>query len=81
MLHAWTLAGRGLAWRSLWEVEDDLAEGRLVTVLDDFAAPPNGIHAVFAQRKHLPQRVRVFIDLLCTTFGDPAYRWTGAVKE
>lgn len=81
VLHAWTLAGRGLAWRSLWEVEDDLAEGRLVTVLDDFAAPPNGIHAVFAQRKHLPQRVRVFIDLLRTTFGDPAYRWTGAVKE
>ena len=75
VLHAWTLAGRGLAWRSLWEVEDDLVHGRLVTVLDEFAAPPNGIYAVFAQRKHLPQRVRVLIDLLRQTYGDPDYRW------
>mgnify|MGYP000915426227 CR=1 FL=1 len=64
VLHAWTLAGLGLAWRSLWEVADDLKQGRLVTVLDDFAAPPNGIYAVYPQRKHLPLRVRVFIDML-----------------
>ncbi|GAA4338734.1 LysR family transcriptional regulator [Pigmentiphaga soli] len=75
VLHAWTLAGCGLAWRSGWEVEDDLREGRLVTVLDDFAAPPNGIYAVFPQRKHLPLRVRVFVDLVRRTFGDPGYRW------
>jgi DNA-binding transcriptional LysR family regulator len=35
-----------------------------VTVLDDFAAPPVGIHAVVPQRRHLPLRVRSFIDLL-----------------
>ncbi|WP_420225828.1 LysR family transcriptional regulator [Pigmentiphaga litoralis] len=81
VLHAWTLAGRGLAWRSMWEVETDLARGRLVTVLDAYAAPPNGIHAVFAQRKHLPQRVRVFIDLLRATLGDPDYRWTGSAAD
>lgn len=75
VLHAWTLAGRGLAWRSLWEIEDDLVHGRLVTVLDNYAAPPNGIYAVFAQRKHLPQRVRVLIDLLRRTYSNPAYRW------
>ncbi len=73
VLHAWTLAGHGLAWRSLWEVEEDLAQGRLVTVLDDFAAPPNAIYAVFAQRKHLALRVRVFIDMLRQTYRDPAY--------
>ncbi|OVZ54733.1 LysR family transcriptional regulator [Pigmentiphaga sp. NML080357] len=64
VLHAWTLDGRGLAWRSLWEVEDDLKQGRLVTVLDDYAPPPNAIYAVYPQRKHLPPRVRVFIDML-----------------
>ncbi len=64
VLHAWTLDGRGLAWRSLWEIEDDLKEGRLVAVLDEFAAPPNAIYAVYPQRKHLPLRVRVFIDML-----------------
>ena len=25
VLHQWTLAGKGLSWRSLWEVRDDLA--------------------------------------------------------
>ena len=76
VLHDWALAGRGLAWRSMWEVSEDLRTGRLVTVLDAFAAPDNAIHAVFAQRRHLPLRVRMFIDFLKATYGDPAY-WRG----
>jgi len=63
-LHAWTLAGCGLSWRSLWEVHGDIAAGKLITVLDDYAAPPNGIFALTAERKHLPLRVRCFIDFL-----------------
>ena len=73
VLHEWALAGKGLAWRSMWEVRDDLQAGRLVTVLDAFAAPDNAVHAVFPQRKHLPLRVRMFIDYLKNTFGNPAY--------
>ncbi|MCK7491101.1 MAG: LysR substrate-binding domain-containing protein [Comamonadaceae bacterium] len=65
-------AGLGIAWRSTWEVEHDIAAGRLVAVLDDFAAPPNGIYAVFPQRKHLPLRVRLWIDFLKHSYGDPA---------
>ncbi|WP_019374766.1 LysR family transcriptional regulator, partial [Melaminivora alkalimesophila] len=56
VLHDWCLAGWGIAWRSTWEVESEIAAGRLVEVLGDFAAPPNGIHIVFPQRKHLPLR-------------------------
>lgn len=77
VLHDWALAGKGLAWRSLWEVGADIAAGRLVTVLDEFAAPPVGIHAVVPQRRHLPLRVRMFIDLLKATWRDPAY-WVAA---
>jgi DNA-binding transcriptional LysR family regulator len=33
-------------------------------LLDDFAAPPNGIYAVFPQRKHMALRVRLWIDFL-----------------
>lgn len=73
VLHEWALAGRGLAWRSWWEVGADLAAGRLVTVLDAFAAPPIGIHAVFAQRRHLPLRVRLLIDGLKNSYGNAAY--------
>lgn len=73
VLHEWALAGRGLAWRSLWEVGQDLTEGRLASVLDAWQAPPMGIYAVFPQRRHLPLRVRLFIDLLKDTYSQPAY--------
>lgn len=73
VLHEWALAGMGLAWRSLWEVGDDLRWGRLVSVLDEFATAPVGIHAVFPQRRHLPLRVRLFIDLLKSNYGRPDY--------
>jgi len=73
VLHAWCLEGLGLAWRSWWEVEADVRSGRLVSVLDEFAAPPNGIYAVFAQRKHLPLRLRLWIDFIKEAYGDPAY--------
>ncbi len=73
VLHEWALAGRGLAWRSLWEVGQDLKEGRLTSVLDAWQAPPMGIYAVFPQRRHLPLRVRLFIDLLKETYGRPSY--------
>ncbi|MBI5272177.1 MAG: LysR family transcriptional regulator [Burkholderiales bacterium] len=73
VLHQWCLDGLGLAWRSTWEVQSDIARGRLVSVLDDFAAPPNGIHAVFPSARHLPLRVRLWIDFLKHHYGDPAY--------
>ena len=73
VLHEWALAGQGLAWRSLWEVGQDLREGRLTSVLDAWQAPPMGIYAVFPQRRHLPLRVRLFIDLLKDTYSRPSY--------
>jgi DNA-binding transcriptional LysR family regulator len=73
VLHQWTLAGCGLAWRSLWEVSDDLACGSLVSVLDDYAAPPNGIFAILPERKHLPLRVRLFVDMLKANYATPSY--------
>ena len=80
VLHAWCLEGLGLAWRSWWEVESDVRAGRLVSVLDDVAAPPNGIYVVFAQRKHLPLRLRLWIDFIKETYGDPAY-WSQALTQ
>jgi DNA-binding transcriptional LysR family regulator len=73
VLHGWCLQGLGIAWRSTWEVNTDIAEGRLVALLDEFAAPPNGIYVVFAQRKHLPLRVRLWIDFLRHSWQDPGY--------
>ena len=80
VLHDWCVAGLGLAWRSTWEVEQEVAAGRLCSVLDDFIAPPNGIYAVFAHAKHLPLRVRLWIDFLKSTYGAAGY-WTSAAAR
>jgi len=77
VLHDWVLAGKGLAWRSMWEVGGDIEAGRLQTVLDGYAAPGNDIYAVFAQRRHLPLRIRAFVDFLRRSYGQPGY-WGAA---
>jgi DNA-binding transcriptional LysR family regulator len=73
VLHNWCLAGWGIAWRSIWEVEGDLAAGRLVEVLAEYAAPPSGIYVVFPQRKHLPLRVRLWIEFLKHNYSRPDF--------
>ncbi|GAA0744819.1 LysR family transcriptional regulator [Ideonella azotifigens] len=76
VLHEWCKRDLGIAWRSTWEVQADLEAGRLASLLDEFAAPPNGIYAVFPSARMLPLRVRLWIDFLKQTYGDAAY-WRG----
>ena len=77
VLHDWCVSGMGLAWRSTWEVEADIRAGRLQAVLDDFAAPANGIYLLIPQRKHLPLRVRLWIDFLKHNYASAGY-WVQA---
>ncbi len=79
VLHDWCVQGLGIAWRSTWEVERDVAAGRLQLLLEEFAAPANGIFAVFPQRRHLPLRVRLWIDFLKHSYGAPGY-WAGTPR-
>ena len=51
----------------------EIESGQLVSLLEDFAAPPNGIYAVFAQRKHLPLRVRLWVDFLKHHYTLPSF--------
>ena len=80
VLHDWAMAGRGLAWRSMWEVSSEIEAGLLVPVLGQYAAPGNDIYAVFAQRRHLPLRIRVFVDFLRHAYSQPDYWRTRATK-
>lgn len=73
VLHHWALAGKGLAWRSMWEVGGEIESGKLVSVLDEYAAPGNDIYAVFAQRRHLPLRIRAYVDFLRRAYAAPDY--------
>ena len=73
VLYDWCLAGFGIAWRSIWEVEHEIASGQLVAVLEEFAAPPNGVYVVFPHAKHLPLRVRLWIDYLKLHYSQPDF--------
>lgn len=60
------LAGGGIARHALWHVGPDIAAGRLVPLLEDFnPGDEEMVHAVYVgQGKHLPARVRAFLDFL-----------------
>ncbi len=47
-------SGYGLAWVPLDSVQDAIAEGRLIPVLDDWAATFTGYHAYYASRRASP---------------------------
>jgi DNA-binding transcriptional LysR family regulator len=64
VVHDWTLAGLGIGLKALWDIEDDLAEGRLIEVLALFAGNPINLYVIYPTRSHMPQRVRVFIDFV-----------------
>ena len=78
VLHNWCLAGHGIAWRSSWEVAREIESGQLVSLLESFAAPPNGIYAVFPQRKHMPLRVRLWVDFLKHHYAQASFWQNGA---
>lgn len=64
-LGEWTLAGMGIGIASLWAAGPDLKAGRLVTVLDDYRlCPETDIWAVRPPGRHMPLRVKVFLDFM-----------------
>jgi DNA-binding transcriptional LysR family regulator len=76
LLHRWVSEGRGLGWRSTWEVAQQLARGELETALDEFALPDYDILAVYPQQRYVPAKVRYFIDYLKSVYARPGY-WLG----
>ena len=57
--------GAGIARIGTFTVADDLASGRLVSLLEAFnPGDREPIHAVFAGGPNMPARVRVFVDFL-----------------
>lgn len=64
-----TLAGMGIARLSSYLVGEDLRAGRLVRVLPDYVQDGSSIVALYADRRHLAPKVRVFLDHLVEVFG------------
>jgi DNA-binding transcriptional LysR family regulator len=62
VLHSWALAGYGIARKAGWDVEEDLADGRLVRLLPDYEAEEISLYVTYTSKRLMPKRVRVFID-------------------
>ncbi|WP_242111786.1 LysR family transcriptional regulator [Luteimonas aquatica] len=57
----------GLGMAQLFEktVEADIATGRLVQVLADYAPSHPGFYIYYPAREHMPPKLRAFVDFLC----------------
>jgi DNA-binding transcriptional LysR family regulator len=67
--------GLGVTLQPDFIVEPYLADGRLESVLEAFAAPSLGVYALLPGTRHMPYRVRVLIDFLAERLrGDPPAR-------
>ena len=73
LLHRWASEGLGIGWRSSWEIQAQLARGELVTVLDEFALPEYDILAIYPGQRHVPAKVRLFIEHLKRLYAQPDY--------
>lgn len=72
-LRAALLTGIGIARTPRWLVGDAIDDGRLVPVLEPFQPDPHAIHAVYPPGRHLPSKVRSFIDFIGEEFKDCSF--------
>lgn len=66
VLQAFAVRGHGVAVLPQWLVKEDLEAGTLVRLLPDHRFAPQGIYAMYPDTRHLPLKVRAFIDFLKT---------------
>ncbi len=62
------VAGVGIAMVPAFLVDEDIADGRLISFLEGFERPMMGVYAVYPHRRHLSVKVRVFVDFLVRWF-------------
>ncbi|MCR1341087.1 substrate binding domain-containing protein, partial [Acidithiobacillus ferrooxidans] len=67
------LADIGIALRPTWDIWRDILSGRMIALLRDYVPYSFDVKVVYPSRRHLPSKVRVFIELLVETFGEVPY--------
>lgn len=64
VLHQWVMAGLGVAICSDLEIRQDMQGGRLVSVMNDYRLPNMDLYIIYAGRKNLPSRTRLFVEFI-----------------
>lgn len=63
-LRAFALTGQGVAILPQWLIQEDLDAGRLQRLLPVFRFAQQGVYALYPDTRHLPLKVRAFIDFM-----------------
>ncbi len=58
------LKGLGIVQLPDYYIEQHLAQGTLVTLLDNYRAPDDGVWVVYPQNRHLSPKIRLLVDYL-----------------
>jgi DNA-binding transcriptional LysR family regulator len=74
-LHQATLSGLGIAKIPTFIVGEDINQGKLVPLLREYSLSMQNFYAVFPERRHLPAKVRVFIDFILDRLGGEQPTW------
>ncbi|WP_206208408.1 LysR family transcriptional regulator [Vibrio sp. H11] len=69
------LDGLGIGQLPTFLVSKDIIAGRLKPVMQEFSLPEHAIYAVFPERKHLPLKVRAFMDFVSDKLGADVPYW------
>ena len=76
MIRQWALDSAGIALKSILDIEQDIKQQRLVTVLDGYMKNFNAstssagadLNVIYQSRQYQPKRLRLFIDFLIARF-------------
>ena len=72
MLRRLALTGTGIAILPNYLVDEDIAAGRLIRLLPQYRLPAIEINVAYPSRRHMPAKVRTFIDHLVDHFSGVA---------
>lgn len=64
LVRKWCLAGHGIALKSIWDVDRDVASGDLVELLPGFTGNASQLQIVYPAAQIMPRRVRMVMDHL-----------------
>ncbi|PKF60819.1 LysR family transcriptional regulator [Psychromonas sp. psych-6C06] len=74
VIRHWALEGAGIALKSILDVQADINNNRLVTLLDDYmknfnaSTSSTNLNVVYISKKYQPKRIRLFLDFLHEQF-------------
>lgn len=64
IVREWAVAGYGVAYKSLLDVQADLQAGRLVSLLNEFTGEESPLHAIYPSRESMTPAAKALIEFL-----------------